>query len=1089
MTGVGTVTVLFTDLVGSTALASEIGDIEVSGLRQSHFAALRAAATATGGEEVKNLGDGLMIVYRGASDAIDGAVAMQRAVARGNLGGGVPLAMKVGISVGDISEEDGDWFGTPVNEAARLCAAAVGGQVLIADIVRVLAGSRTRHAIEPAGTRELKGLPEPVVVCEVRWAASTRRLEVELPALFGGVARPFVGRVAERSRLADAWAAATDGQTAAVLIGGEPGVGKTFLASAAACAAHEDGGVVLLGRCDEMLAAPFRPWIEALRVLVSALDGPTLRDWAGVRTRELSRLVPEVTGLIADLEPPSSGDPESERFALFEAVTGLLSGAASEAPLCLVLDDLHWADSASLLLLRHVLRRADARRLLVIGTYRDSEVQDGSTLAEVLADLRRDRSVERLRLEGLDRDTTRDLLSTWAGQDVPATFATSVHAETGGNPFFVEEVIDALRERGTISRSETGWVPPTALDVMPVPAGVLELVRRRASRLARSTQALLEVAALTGREFEVAVVAEAADVKEDELLDALEEAMVIGLVREVEGQPDRFRFEHALTRAALEESIITGRRARLHLRIGEVLEARHPTDVATLAHHYVEATAAGARKAFDYTVRAARAALDTLAYEEAVSYASLALRSLELIDDPDPLACVDLQLLLAEAHTSLSNSEPAHVAAVAAADGARALGDSPRFVRAVFLYGLSGAVAADAVRSSLVDEALTLLPETDSADRAMLLSTRAAWQAITDPRGGDLDGARAALEMAHRVGDDRAIAQAASAVQDLLVGRPQARERIAMAAATIAAAERSGFDRGLLNSLQWHPPAFLELGDRRAFEVALADMEHRARAHHLDHKLVVLSGCRSLLLQIDGRFEEADRHGVDSEAAMPSTDPNALLARLAQRVALARELGQSEELLPQLEMIATLPEFPGVLAEVGYWYLTLDRRDEARAVLERFVGASFSTIPNNWGRPSALHDLAELAAALRHTEAAAALLPMLDPYQGTILVAYGVAGCRGAADRMRGRLLALAGRHDEAVAALHAAIALEGSVNGRALLPRTWTAFAQVLLEQDQPAARAEAVTWLNRAAAEAEALEMGGLVREIDWIRAAHQL
>ena len=111
-------------------------------------ASAQLSATATGGEEVKNLGDGLMIVYRGASDAIDGAVAMQRAVARGNLGGGVPLAMKVGISVGDISEEDGDWFGTPVNEAARLCAAAVGGQVLIADIVRVLAGSRTRHAID-----------------------------------------------------------------------------------------------------------------------------------------------------------------------------------------------------------------------------------------------------------------------------------------------------------------------------------------------------------------------------------------------------------------------------------------------------------------------------------------------------------------------------------------------------------------------------------------------------------------------------------------------------------------------------------------------------------------------------------------------------------------------------------------------------------------------------------------------------------------------------------------------------------------------------------------------------------------------------
>ena len=215
MAGVGTVTLLFTDLVGSTALASRVGDVELDGILRAHFATLRAAVASTGGDEVKNLGDGLLVAYRSASDAVEGAVAMQRAVDRANTDAKVALSMKVGMSVGDVTEVDGDWFGMPVNEASRLCATADGGQILASDVVRLLAGSRARHTIRPAGSRELKGLPEPVNVCEVEWARVRESVAVPLPA--GLTAdREIVGRDAELAQLLEIWRDAMAGTAATV---------------------------------------------------------------------------------------------------------------------------------------------------------------------------------------------------------------------------------------------------------------------------------------------------------------------------------------------------------------------------------------------------------------------------------------------------------------------------------------------------------------------------------------------------------------------------------------------------------------------------------------------------------------------------------------------------------------------------------------------------------------------------------------------------------------------------------------------------------------------------------------------------------
>jgi class 3 adenylate cyclase len=224
-----TVSVLFTDLVGSTEFSARVGPETADEIRREYFGLLRAAFRAHGGVEVKSGGDGLMVVFAAAAEALAGAVAAQRSIALRNRRANEPLAMRVGVSAGDMQLEDGDYFGMPVVEAARLCAVATGGQILVSDLVRTLAGSRGRHDFCALGEQSLKGVPAPVGVVEVSWTAHDvsalplpARLALELER--GPL---FVGRVGELGRLREAWKRAVGASRQVLMLVGEPGIGKT----------------------------------------------------------------------------------------------------------------------------------------------------------------------------------------------------------------------------------------------------------------------------------------------------------------------------------------------------------------------------------------------------------------------------------------------------------------------------------------------------------------------------------------------------------------------------------------------------------------------------------------------------------------------------------------------------------------------------------------------------------------------------------------------------------------------------------------------------------------------------------------------
>ncbi|MGH9035209.1 MAG: adenylate/guanylate cyclase domain-containing protein, partial [Acidimicrobiia bacterium] len=248
----GTATVLFTDLVGSTELMTRLGESAFDDLRRTHFTALRRAIQRTGGEVIKTLGDGILAIFASAGDAVACGVAMQQAVARQAAAIDAPVAIRIGISLGDVSVEEGDVFGAPVVEAARLVDAAGPGQILASAIVRAVAGGRSAVPFTDVTALALKGLPAPVPACEVGWESFPANI-VPLPTLLTDIGPIFVAREEQVERLEQLWKEAVTGDLRLALLAGEPGVGKTRLAAELAGRVHDLGGTVLAGRCDEDL--------------------------------------------------------------------------------------------------------------------------------------------------------------------------------------------------------------------------------------------------------------------------------------------------------------------------------------------------------------------------------------------------------------------------------------------------------------------------------------------------------------------------------------------------------------------------------------------------------------------------------------------------------------------------------------------------------------------------------------------------------------------------------------------------------------------------------------------------------------------
>ncbi|HEV7535831.1 MAG TPA: hypothetical protein VGP90_09365, partial [Acidimicrobiia bacterium] len=445
-----------------------------------------------------------------------------------------------------------------------------------------------------------------------------------------------------------------------------------------------------------------------------------------------------------------------------------LAGVSDAAPALLVLDDLHWAAQPTLVLLRHFVRHEQRRRLLVVGTYRDTDLSRSHPLAQSLADLRREPGVERLTLAGLGEDEVAAFVEAAAGHTLhpeDLAFARAVHAETDGNPFFVGEVLRHLTETGAVVQRAGRWMTARPLAELGIPEGVREVIGRRLSRLPEAANEILAVAAVIGPQFEVGLLAEASQSDEDLVLDTLEQAEEARLIGTVPGHPDRYAFSHALVRSTLYEELATTRRLRLHRRIGRALEARPDADarVAELARHFAQAAGLGETdRAVTYARRAGDRARGDLAFEEAATHYDGALAALELLEAPDPATFGDLQLAMGDVlHRA---GDPRHRAVLrAAAAHARTTGDARRLVEAVLALNPKGVPTTlgktDQEIVDLAEEALPRLGPADGALRARLLALLAMELTFTPEHERRVALVEEAVAVARRVADQAALAR------------------------------------------------------------------------------------------------------------------------------------------------------------------------------------------------------------------------------------------------------------------------------------------------------------------------------------------
>lgn len=621
------VTFLLTDIEGSTAAWEADADTMATALAR-HDEIVEQVVTFRGGRLIKTRGEGdaTFSVFDRPSAAAAAAVELQEAILHESWTLAEPMRIRVALHTGEVEFRDGDYFGRAVNRAARLRSLAAGGQILCSGATAELAIDTLSDDVVLAdlGMRQLKNLTRPEHVFELRLETTADAPDPQidapmerpdLPAVLAG-SGPFVGRRPELERLLSAWRTMLTAGAHAVLIAGEPGVGKTRLAGEWSHQAYEQGAIVLYGRCDEDLGAPYQPFAEALRSLVPCLGTSRLRGLRGVEA--LLPLAPGLTDVLPDLTAPPRADPDTERYALFDAVVALLGIATTSAPVVLILDDLHWAAKPTLLLLRHLLRFGEHASVQILGTYRSTDLDRSHPLAAMLADLHRDGSAHRLALSGLDADDVTAYVAE-AGYD-DEELARALASVTGGNPFFLIEALRHVDESGGL------W------DQSTLPQGVREAVSRRLSRLPAATNKALAAAAVVGSRFALDLVE---SVIGEDLVDAFDEASKAGIVIEEPG--GHYRFNHAIVRQSLLAELASVRRMRLHQKIATTLEAEPGADgelLAELAYHYFECAWAGnAAKAVEYCRRAADQAMAHLAYEGAADLYGKALHALEEIDD------------------------------------------------------------------------------------------------------------------------------------------------------------------------------------------------------------------------------------------------------------------------------------------------------------------------------------------------------------------------------------------------------------------------------------------------------------------------
>jgi len=804
--------------------------------------------------------------------------------------------------------------------------------------------------------------------------------------------RVFVGREAELQRARDAFDRAASGRGSLLMVVGEPGIGKTALCEQLADYVTGRGGQMLVGHCYEegSLSLPYLPFVEALRTYVLTVEAEDLKGELGNGAPDVARIVSEIRDKMrVELRP--AGDPEEDRWRLLNAVTDFLRSMAQNQPLMLMLEDLHWADRGTVDLLVHLARSSSGAPLLVVGTYRDVEVDRSHPLSGALVDLRRVGELPRILLRGLTPDEVQRLINTITGQEVRWGFAESLHRQTEGNPLFIQEVLRYLVEEGEVVQRDGRWEGRwrTTGELAPelsLPEGLRDVIGKRLTRLSPECNRLLSIAAVIGREFDLAILETVAGAGEEAVLAGLEEAARVGVLEERTGRgSERLRFSHAFFRQTLYEEMFAPRRNRLHVQIARSLETQHASRLeehaAELVEHFAQSTESeDLAKAVKYGELAARASTDVYAHGEAVRFLEQALEAQEALDPSDQARRCDLLLALGEV---LGPAGESLRAAESVAPGAFALAEALGDRRRAFQASLLATLALRRHGSFLIfgtpsfrewAERADLYAAPDTVERVWADICLAQVQRGSDDRAASWDINWRAVELARKLDDRRALYAAADLL--LAAGMPTGREEDQLAVAQdVAQRPRSGvgpptLDRFLMNA----GAIFIQSGERSRAEDLWRELNELAGRSHdpsvLIHSLRVQAWQAAIDGELDAALEIAERlRAIGEESGAAGASQN--FAHACSQYPLLW-LGKDEEAL------AARAETSPLLGEGGLPMVRFSLRSAPLALAEALAEALAQLPPTGTLMAPAAAWYLELAVLLEDREAAATLTKRLD---------------------------------------------------------------------------------------------------------------
>jgi ATP/maltotriose-dependent transcriptional regulator MalT len=1036
----------------ATSSTSTIMSADASLAEHAYWVA--AVAKSRDARVVDAGGKTMLLGFDSASAAVAAAVEMQQHVAKV-----LPRQpIRIGLATGDVNWRDGACEGAPVTVADELRERSQPGQILVNNVTRWSAVSGTNSYVS-IGALESSGPGGPIEAFAVEWQPieavdadeSMEAPSVPLPAALATASRQrLVGREPEWSSLVDAWDRTLAGGREVVLIGGEPGAGKTRLAAEFARRCYESGAIVLFGTCDEELALPYQPWVHALDHLLRSLPGYGRPISSDRDLGDLLVLLPQLERLLPGLPRPAAADPETERYLLFSAVDRVLASTARHVPMLLLLDDVHWAGRQTLELLRHLVRSGSASGLMIIATFRDGAAEISDPLAEALVDLQRSDSVSRIRLGGLDAESVEQFVAAALDQELDGdlrVLAAAVAERSGGNAFFLGELWRHLLHHAVVTRVDDRWVVRRDIAGVGAPDSVKDVVAGRMARLSRRARRQLELAAAAGLRVEFQVLSIASQMSAEDASAGLDELVDSGFLVSVGGRLLTYQFIHALVRDTVEEVMSPSMKASLHLRIAEALEQIYETDqravYAELARHFGAATAVGGvERGARFGRLAAEQAKSTGAYDEAISHLEAVLKMLpdETIETAEVL--VDLGLVQMRSGHAYK-AQDIHQRAF---DIARRNGWAEQAARAALGYEEAihqpGAPGAPAVR--MVSEAIAMIGEDAGTIRVRLQASLSRGLYLAGDREEAVAAGDVALAMAREIDDLECVV---AVLQAVIVVTPESWRLLEVTSELRDVAMRIGDSWSAAYATANMFRILVELGRLEEASEVLEQhrmLSDRGRFHVFQFMTHVYE---ALLALAAGRFDEAEAAAEVAHTLGDSSDTvfDAGVYGL-QMFAIRREQGRLADVLPLMRMLSASEGDdqhvwrPGLTA----LYAELGMLDESRRELEVLAPHGFAAVPRDSAWTACLTFLAEACVACGVRQHARTLLRELDLYAGRNLMV-GMTICFGPADRLRGGLAHLLGFHDLANEYFRAALTLADNSSSpvwRAHVQHDWALLA-----------------------------------------------